>query len=578
MGISSGRIIDRAGRGLFPVGVENFDLVVEEYVYVDKSLLLRELIDYKGKAVLFCRPRRFGKSLALRMLQCYFEAPVEGVPVPIPDKSGLFEGLAISDAGERYKAERAAHPVVFLSLGEARGATWEAVEAELATSMAAECMRHDYLLESPVVRDAEKAKLQRLIDGADREGDLTSSLAFLSDLLARHHGAGTVILIDEYDAPVTQGHLNGFRDEAGTFYRSWLTGALKATTSLFLGVLTGVQRVSRESIFSGLNNIIVDTALDHEFTEAFGFTDGEVVELARLCDMDGRLDEMRDWYDGYRFGDERVFNPWSILSYLSKGGVAQPYWGNTSSNAVVHQLFTQAEGATADELAALAAGEAVSEAIDLATVFDMIDRDPQAIWSQLYLAGYLTTDDTGEPNNTRMRRELRVPNREVGLLYRDEFADRSELFAGNRARLADFHEALKAADAPACADALRRILLDSPSALDLVRENSYHMLLVGLLYYVYGYKFPVSNREAGEGRADVLLVPEQENVGKLPGIVIEVKWGDGLDDGGLGALSEEALGQIDAKAYSHAFPPGPVLRWGVAFSGKRVAAVCSEGL
>ena len=246
---------------------------------------------------------------------------------------------------------------------------------------------------------------------------------------------------------------------------------------------------------------------------------------------------------------------------------------------MVHDLFRQAEGATRAELEALASGDTVSEPIDLATVFDMIGVDPLAIWSQLYLAGYLTTENTVKPNDVYMPRELRVPNREVGLLYRHEFADRSELLAGGSSRLAPLHKALVAGDAPALEAALRRILLDSPSALDLVRENSYHMLLVGLLYYVYGYKFPLSNREAGDGRADVALAPERENVGKLPGVVVEVKWGrapDGspLEDEALAELARGALDQARARSYADALPAGPRLTWGVAFSGKHVAAAC----
>ncbi|MBQ9003879.1 MAG: AAA family ATPase, partial [Eggerthellaceae bacterium] len=541
MGISSGRIIDNAGRGALAIGVEDFETVIDNYVYVDKSRLIAELVDRPGSATLFCRPRRFGKSLALRMLQCYFEAPVEGGRVPIPDRSRLFEGLAIMGAGERYTSEMAAHPVIFLTLGEVEGSTWDEALDVIKMVVADEFARHDYLLASPTLRDSEHARFEALADGAASGGELSTSLAWLSDLLARYHGARTVILIDEYDKPVTAGHLKGFREEAVTFYRTWLTGALKATTSLYLGVMTGVQRVSRESIFSGLNNIEVDTALNHEFPEAFGFTEAEACELAGHVGKADRVADMRDWYDGYVFGGERVYNPWSLLNFLSKGGAAQPYWGNTSANAVVHDLFSQAEGATADELAALAAGGTVRERVDLATVFDMIGRDPSAIWSQLYLAGYLTTEDTAEPNNTRLKRELRVPNREVGMLYRDEFYERSEAVAGNRARLDHLHDALVEGDAPALEEALRRILLDSPSALDLVRENSYHMLLVGLTYYVYGYRFPLSNREAGDGRADVVLAPEREYVGKLPGIVVEVKQGRDLDDDALAQLAQDAL-------------------------------------
>ena len=571
-----GAVIDRTGYRRLPIGSENFEAVVSQRVYVDKTALIRELIDAAYDVTLFCRPRRFGKSLAMRMLQCYFEAPVEDGPRSIPSRAALFEGLEISRAGARYPREMGAHPVVFLNLGAVGGGTWGDTRAQLAQVVATEYLRHAYLRSSGVMTAEDKAYFARVASGSPDDAELRSSLSWLSERLCRHHGAGTVILIDEYDHPVTVGHLRGYRDEAVSFMRGWLTGALKATTSLRLACLTGVQRVSRESIFSGLNNIVVNTPMDGRFGEGFGFTASEAEELASRCGLPPRrLPQMRDWYDGYCFGGTDVYNPWSVLNYLDQGGVAQPYWGNTSDNAIVHQLFARASGREADELRALAAGEGVTEALDLSTTFSAIDdghalADSSALWGQLYLAGYVTTDDVAVPNDAMRERRLRVPNREVAYLFRSEFVERSVREHG-RDRLRRFREALLGLDADGLSRALDAVLDESPSYLDLTSENSYHMLLLGLLYDVPGYRFPRSNRERGDGRPDVTLEPETENQDRLPAVVIEVK---SEGDVPIDEQVQHALAQIERRRYGVGLSGRGLVAWGIAFRGKRALCAC----
>lgn len=571
-------VVDLAGNKALPIGNEDFAQVIRTSVFVDKSMLVRDIIESNYKVILFCRPRRFGKSLAMRMLQCYFEAPVEGY---VPDNGGAFESLAVWGSGERYRAERGAHPVVFLSLGSVGGKTWAEARGALAGQMASEYNRHSYLLESDILTAGERESYRRISAMEAGCAELEGSLSRLSDYLFRYHGAETVILIDEYDRPVTAGHLASYRAEAIEFMRSWLTDALKSTTSLRLACLTGVQRVSRESIFSGLNNVVVNTALDDEFTEGFGFTHREVASLLSLLACEGRADELAEWYDGYNFGGGRVYNPWSVLNYLRRG-VAQPYWGNTSDNAIVHQLFRLAGNGEAQELRELASGGTVWEPLDLATVFSRLDGDPSAIWSQLYLAGYLTTDDAGRANDDVTPRELRVPNREVAWLYRKEFAERSEALAGTTRRLRELHRALAGGDAAGLEACVGEILAESPSYFDLTSENSYHMLLLGLVYSVPGYRFPLSNRESGSGRPDIVLVPERENERRLSSIVIEVKRArvdigsatPAKEDGAaLGVLAREALNQIGVNGYVHGLAGNGALCWGVACSGKHV--VCA---
>lgn len=565
-------IIDLSGRKRLAIGRESFEDVMASGVFIDKSLLIRAVIDSFYGATLFCRPRRFGKSLAMRMLQCFFEAPVEG---RIRNRRHLFEPLAIWNCGDEYRCEQGRYPVIFLSLGTVDGPTWEEAEQQLACLVAAEFNRHYYVLDSTALNEHERARYRTLCSSGAHGADLRDSLSFLSGVLERHHGAQTVILIDEYDQPVTSGYLRGYRDEAVSFMRSWLTGALKATDTLRLACLTGVQRISRESIFSGLNNLMVNTALDGTFSEWFGFTAREAEALADYLGYSHKVYEMRGWYDGYCFGGTAVYNPWSVLNYLAQDGVAQPYWGNTSDNAIIHNLFQRATRTELEKLEGLAAGNTVNEPLNMTTVYSESDENPSAVWSQLYLAGYVTTNDVGFPNDRARIRRLRIPNREVACLFRDEFLDRSVVLAGGVQRLDALWESLIKGEPKQLERELRGVLENSLSHFDLTREDTYHTLLVGLIYSVPGYRFPFSNRENGNGRPDILLVPEHENEQVLPAIVIEVKRSSTRDHANdLARLATMALEQAAKQDYAINLTGKGALLWGIAFGGKDVACAC----
>ena len=569
------RVVDRRGAGIVAIGIESFADVVSRHVYVDKTMVIADLID-RGGVTLFCRPRRFGKSLLLRTLQCYFEAPVEGF---IDDAGPLFEGLAVMGAGDYYTAERGAHPVVYLGLNACGGDTWEAMRASIAHAVAREYERHRYLLESPCVLDMEREKFGRLFMGQAPADELEQSLTYLVSLLCRHHRQQAVILIDEYDKIVTEGHLRGYRDEATGFLKRWLTGALKGTVDLRLAVLTGVQRVSKESIFSDLNNFVVDTALNHEYAEAFGFTQPEVDELAARLGRADRLPELAEWYDGYSFGGEAVYNPWSVLNYLRQGCVAQPYWTNTSANTVVKSMIARAGGETNAQLTALAEGGAVEAPLDLSVVFGEIDSDTSAIWSQLYLAGYVTTRDVDEPNNPMLARRLEVPNLEVARLFARELVERAHAAAGGRHALSALHAALRSGDAEALSAELEEALLNSVSYHDLRDEASAHMWLLSLLYGMEGYRFPRSNREAGRGRPDVVCEPDAAREAELPAVVCEVKFARGADPGELRALAGSALeAQALPRRYAHGLAGAGAVLWGVALGSGKRAAACARSI
>ena len=563
-------VVDRRGAGIVPIGIESFDDVVSRFVYVDKTLLVSELVD-RGGVTLFCRPRRFGKSTALRMLQSYFEAPVEDY---VDDRRALFDGLAIAGAGDYYTREQGAHPVIYLGLNSCGGSTWESMRNSIAHLMAAEYRRHQYLLESPRMLRREAEKFEDLCVGEGTTADLERSLSYLASLLRSYHHSQVVILIDEYDKVVTEGHLYGYRDEATAFLRRWLTGALKGTVDLYLAALTGVQRVSKESIFSDLNNFRVDTALDHRFAEAFGFTTAEVGALASRLGHADRVGELAAWYDGYDFGGEAIYNPWSVLNYLDQGCVAQPYWTNTSSNEAVRRMVARADEGTNARLTELAGGGAVEAQLDLSVVFGQIDSDTSAIWPQLYLAGYLTTHDVEEPNSARKARSLVVPNLEVRELFQGELVDRAASATGGRDALLALHAALASGDAGALARELAQALLNTVSYHDLRSENSCHMWTLSLLYGMEGYRFPRSNREVGRGRPDVVCEPDAAHEARLPAVVVEVKFvRDGTEEE-LRAAAEAAISdQALPLRYTHGLAGNGTVLWSVAFDAHKHAAV-----
>ena len=572
------RLSDLAGRRMLPVGVSNFRMVVENAVFVDKSLLIADVLRMPGTSYLYCRPRRFGKSLNLDMLQTFFEMPDAGTP-GAADSRRLFEGLAIWVAeGGRFREHCGAYPVVHFSFNDVKKPDWNVGYSTVRAAMAQEYLRHGYLLESSSLSDLERERFERIAGGTASEGEFASSLLFLTQMLQKHHGQSVIVLIDEYDAPVMAGYTYGYYDEVVAFLKGWLTGALEDNNALAVAVLTGVQRISKESIFSDLNNLRVDTSMDLASDERYGFLDAEVRALAAYRGEESAVALAREWYDGYRFGIVDVYNPWSVLSFFDNRCMPGAYWGNTSGNGVLGDMVKTADEATLGKLyRLLEPGGTVEEPLDLSVVFPDVGVREEALWSMLYLAGYLTTSDVTDPSDTHLPRRLRIPNKEVARLYRSEVIDRFTEVAGGRDRLMTLHRALVEGDAEGVAAELEDILLRAPSYYDLTTENSYHMLVLGLLFNVRGYGVPVSNREAGRGRFDIRVMPETPEAG--PVLIIELKWAragtpEAVD---LPALAETGLTQASDRAYgADLSEEAPPRRWGLAFSGKNVA-VATEG-
>ncbi len=587
---SGARIIDRSGRKRMPIGFDGWGAAMEGSVLVDKTMLAADVLDSGYAVTLFCRPRRFGKTLNMTMLRDFFELQPDGTSL-----APLFEGTEIWEAGGgRYRENQGAYPVIHLSLNTVKKLSWEASYGDIKGLIAAEYERHAYLAESPALGEPERAFFARVRAGSASDVDYAGSLAALARLLKKHHGRGVVILIDEYDAPVMAGYTNGYYDEAVGFLKGWLTGALKdGGAALAFACLTGVQRISKESIFSDLNNLYVSTPLGDDFDERYGFTDAEVAALAVYSGYPDCMPEAREWYDGYRFGNVDVYNPWSVINYLNKGCTADVYWVNTSSNSVVGDAVQRIGERTLQEFYGLMEpGGTALAPLDLGVVFPDVGVREDAVWPMLYLAGYLTTEDTALPNDPWLDRELRIPNREIRRLFSKEIPLRFAAAPTGARDVTDLHRALRFADVERVQDALSRILLASPSSLDLVSENSCHMLVLGLLFGMEGYESPVSNREEGYGRFDVRIAPEsfpgcRPVRGPKPLVTIEVKFlspkdaPEDLDElaSRLHTLAETALAQIAAKGYdAGSLPPRAEgrVRWGVAFSGKQVAAVCEK--
>lgn len=502
-------------------------------VYVDKTQLIADLLDSNYAVTLFCRPRRFGKSLNLTMMRTFFELPPDG-----RSRAALFEGTDVWQAdGGNWREHQGVYPVISLSMIAAKGLTWEATFDSLKQMIAVEYNRHDYLASSERLNDGERRYFRRIASGQADTGDYSDSLRRLALMLNEHHRHKVVVLIDEYDAPVMASYSapnGGYYEEAVAFLKIWLTGTLKDNDNvLALACLTGVQRISKESIFSDLNNLVVNTALSDRFDERYGFTEAEVSALLSYLGFSRDCqDTARQWYDGYRFGTQDVYNPWSVLNYLDNDCAADSYWGSTSGNSLIGDLL----------------------------------------------------------------RRLRIPDLEIAGLYRDEiigrFASSTDSMEGER-RLARFHEALAKGDAETLNAELGATMRDSASSFDVVSENSCHMLLMGLCFGVPGYGDPLSNKEAGYGRYDLRLEPALPGTfgamfaapGPRPVITIEMKYvrpADGMDgktlDDELRAKAGEALRQIAEWRYDAQLPDTAQgrLRWGIAVGGRRCVAIAER--
>ena len=526
-----------------PIGESDFKKLVDSYYYVDKTLMIKEFVDSKPKVSLFARPRRFGKTLAMSMLKTFFE-------ISDTDNSKYFKDKRIWSCGEKYRKEFGKYPVIFVTFKDIKFQTWEEAYAAIREIIAKEYRRHNELLTSDRCDDFDKSYFHNVVDGAITEVSMTRSLQELSYQLNKHYGQSAVIIIDEYDTPIQQGYTGGYYEQIIGFMRNLLSGAFKDNSNLAYGFLTGILRVAKESIFSGLNNLTVHSIMDEKYSEYFGFTADEVREMAEYYEVADKYDNICEWYNGYRFGNEDIFNPWSVINYFYNNCTAKAYWQSTGDNSIIRQIVAEADSETADNLRKLLQGEIVSSYVDTSVIYPEIKSNPTTIYSFLLAAGYLKTvkkDDIPDGNSVC---DTAIPNKEILYVYEREILSALSNVISQSTAIA-IQQAIIKQDIPGLQDSLQKLLLNSISSFDYAHENFYHGLVIGICAVMNNRYFVSSNIESGHGRYDIQLRPINKG---LPGIIIELKvLKDGIAeeriDSQLEAAAKDALSQIEEKKY-----------------------------
>ena len=556
-----------------PVGIEDFKEIRRQgFYYIDKTKLIEQLLDNWGKVNLFTRPRRFGKTLNMSMLRCFFEIGA--------DKT-LFEGLYISQNEQFCEEYMGRFPVVFLTLKGVEGTTFEEARLSLAELIAAEARRFKFLQESDSLDADDKEMYRELISLNKEQSPVTSvklrfSLKNLLELLYKHYGRKTIVLIDEYDVPLDKAFQDGYYREMVSLIRGLLGETLKTNDFLQFAVLTGCLRVSKESIFTGLNNFKILSITDVRFDEQFGFTEDEVKKLLNAYHLESHLPEMKEWYDGYHFGDANIYCPWDVINHvelLCKDSKAEPkcYWINSSGNSLVKRFITKANKTTRDEIERLIAGEPIEKSVHLELTYDEIDNSIDNIWSVLFTTGYLTQVGMTEQGAYK----LVIPNKEVREVYKLQIQDWfDKKLRDNTEQLTAFWNSIEEGKTEAIEQYLNRTLSNSISVFDTKapekeKESSYHTLLVGLLTGNTDWVVR-SNVEAGEGFADIIVEPEDPDAG----IIFELKYSK--EANGLQISCEKAIEQIKSRRYSEYLKNDGrhnMTFYGIAFYEKRCKAV-----
>ena len=548
-----------------PIGVDNFKtLITKEYYFVDKTLFIRDLLNMKGEVNLFTRPRRFGKTLNMSMLRYFFELN--------EDNRALFEGTKIMSAGEEYLKWMGQFPVISLSLKSMKQPTFELSLEMLKQAVAEEYGRHWKLVESdPHLSDAKRERYLRIRDWKGTEADYASALKFLSECLYDCTGKKSVILIDEYDVPLENAYFAGFYGKMIALIRSLFESALKTNENLEFSVVTGCLRISRESIFTGLNNLKIMSITADAYAEYFGFTPDEVEEMLRFYDLDKNLKTVRQWYDGYQFGSTEVYNPWSVINYVdscrtNKDAFARPYWSNTSSNSIVRTLVEKADMSAKQEIEALIEGKTITKPIHEDITYEDMDSTQDNLWNFLFFTGYLKKIRERQEGET-IYMEMAIPNSEVRYVYKNTvlrwFEEKTD-----KKELSPLYESILNGNTEKMAEILSENLMETISFYDY-QESYYHGFLAGMLKNIGNY-IVLSNRESGNGRPDILLKYPSVR-GKA--VIIEIKVSKTYQE--LEKKCDEALRQIEEQRYEEELRQEGyqnIMKYGVAFYRKECMA------
>lgn len=540
-----------------PIGISDFKVATTEYYYVDKTLLIRDFIDNKPMVSLFTRPRRFGKTLNMDMLRIFFEKSEE-------DTSVYFQDKMIWQCGNEYTAYQGKYPVIFLTFKDVKCSSWEETLKKIRKLISMEYLRHMELESSSKLNVYEKEMFSQIANGIAGEIDYQMSLQLLSLLLHKHHGNEAIIIIDEYDTPIQQGHTCGFYSDIVNFMRNFFSGGLKDNSHLAYGFLTGILRVAKESIFSGLNNLKINSLLDEAYSQYFGFTKNEVMKMLDYYNVSEKFDEVCEWYDGYLFGNTEIFNPWSVINYISDKCFPKAFWQSTGSNEIIGEIITSATPEVTENLHRLLRGQNITTFVDTSVIYPEVQNNPYSIYSFLLIAGYLRVSAIYPQHDGNFMCDVGIPNKEIAFVYEKEVLNKTKqngvaisiqqaIFSGNEERLQEL---------------LEKFMLQSIASLDGANEGFYHGMMLGLCAVLSNRYQVRSNRESGLGRFDVMLIPREKS---MPGFIYEFKFSkDEKED--LNSIAEEALKQIEDKKYdTELLDCGvrDIIKIGIAFRGKQ---------
>ncbi len=574
---------ERLTKHPLPGSTEDFHRLMDlGRYYVDKTLFIKAIMDSSYDSILFTRPRRFGKTLNMSMIQTFFEKPSDG-----HDTSHYFKNLKIWQCGEKYTSEQGKRPVIAFSFKDIKCGNYDDALNEIRKVIALEYKRHNELYDSNMLDDTEKSIYRGIANQTAPDKDWTTSIAYLSFLIEKHHKIKPVLLIDEYDVPLQESWYakERYYDKMIRFVRNLLSSALKTNFSIYKGILTGVTRVSKESIFSGLNNLYVNTVFDEKFSTSFGFTQEDVNEMFRFYGIEDKLKEAENWYDGYIFGENHIYNPWSVLNYLDNNCKATPYWINVSSNDLAKDAIKRLDENDSKSLVSLISGKTILASVSTDFVYTELGDKTEHAYGLLVQTGYLRANDARK-DGSDYACELEIPNREIYSVFSEEIIDRIIRKSAYKPAKG-ISRAIIYGRAEDLEQYLSDFLLEMCSYLNLTEEKDYQNLIIGLCGTMRNGYAIHSEREAGHGRADIIFTPrlDYEEHDKLPGIIMELKHIKAEEteknspekiEAMLQSEAEEALKQIETKEYITDLKTSGVKRitkYGIAFSGKYVKII-----
>ena len=544
-----------------PIGVDDFKELRENYYFIDKTDFIRQLIDDHSKVTLITRPRRFGKTLTMSMLEYFFSIDKK------EESKDLFHGLAIEAAGSSYMKHRGIYPVIFISLKDGQSTSWEQMLNFFSLFLRRLYLQYAYLIKADRLDACMKEDYYRIVNRQADQTEMAFALTRLMEIMQAYYGQPVILLLDEYDAPIQYAWDHGYYEQCIGFMRQFLSSALKTNRALDFAVLTGVLRVAKESIFSGLNNLSVCSVLSRKYSNILGFTPEETAAMAKDLGVEKKLPELRQWYDGYRFGTDDIYNPWSVINYMDNECTPMPYWVHTSGNYILKQLLSHADCLRIKELQGLLDGKTLTVSLNETVMYDQIEKDASALYTLLLTTGYLTIESASP--TTYNRYSLRIPNEEIKQVYSQEILNTVAVGA-DRNTFDTLFDALFSGQERDFEDRLQQILLRFASTYDTAnKESFYHGFMLGISALFLDKQYIVeSNRESGYGRFDIAIFPKDT---QKAGVILEFKAADRTAS--LEKQADEALRQIQDRQYEVEFAKREIVsvwKYGIAFCGKQV--------